>query len=89
MFNDLKSEFKTSNGRVVYDGGGVDPDISIPERKYSSYSTNLHQSGLIFDYVSKSNMVELHRILSQYFCQSVRRKILPGQTLDFPVPGIG
>ncbi len=49
----LKSEFKTSNGRKVYDGGGVDPDILIEKGKYSSYAANLMQSGLVFEYVSK------------------------------------
>lgn len=49
----LKSEFKTSNGRLVYDGGGVDPDIVVEERKFSSFSKNLSDSGLIFEYVSK------------------------------------
>lgn len=49
----LKSKFQTSNGRVVFDGGGVDPDLLIPFREFSSFATNLHQSRLIFDYVSK------------------------------------
>ena len=49
----LKSKFQTSNGRIVYDGGGVDPDLFIPQREFSSYAQNLHQSGLIFEYVSK------------------------------------
>ena len=49
----LKSEFKTSNGRVVFDGGGVDPDILIEKHTLSSYSNNLLQSGLIFEYVTK------------------------------------
>lgn len=49
----LKSEFKTSNGRKVYDGGGVDPDIRIEEKNLSSFAQNLSKSGLIFDYSTK------------------------------------
>lgn len=49
----LKSAFKTSNGRIVFDGGGIDPDILVKKNKFSSYTSNLSQSGLIFEYVSK------------------------------------
>ncbi|MEQ9288555.1 MAG: S41 family peptidase [Cyclobacteriaceae bacterium] len=49
----LKSAFKTKNGRVVYDGGGVDPDIETEVVSLSSYTTNLSESGLIFEYATK------------------------------------
>ena len=32
----LISAFKTKNGRVVYDGGGVSPDVVVEPQKYSS-----------------------------------------------------
>lgn len=49
----LKSSFKTKNGREVFDGGGVDPDIETEVPYLSSYSANLAESGLVFDYASK------------------------------------
>ncbi|MGL1885305.1 MAG: S41 family peptidase [Reichenbachiella sp.] len=49
----LKKEFYTSNGRIVYDGGGVDPDLKIDKEKHSTYSSNLRNSGLIFEYATK------------------------------------
>jgi len=48
----LKSTFKTRNGREVFDGGGVDPDVETDVVYLSSYSANLSESGLIFDYAS-------------------------------------
>ncbi|PIB37212.1 peptidase S41 [Reichenbachiella sp. 5M10] len=49
----LKEAFFTTNNRVVYDGGGVDPDIKITPKKVSAYTTNLTTAGLIFDYATK------------------------------------
>ena len=48
----LKSEFFTSNNRIVFDGGGVDPDIQVAAHELSSFSKNLQKSGLIFDFVT-------------------------------------
>ncbi len=49
----LISEFKTKNGRIVYDGGGVDPDIKIETTKYSNILASLVTKNLIFDYATK------------------------------------
>lgn len=46
----LISEFKTKNGRKVYDGGGVSPDIIIEPEYLSNISTSLITKNLIFDY---------------------------------------
>ncbi|MFA6260605.1 MAG: S41 family peptidase [Bacteroidia bacterium] len=48
----LKKEFKTKRGRKVYDGGGVDPDIVIPSKKYAKITESLLQKQLIFDYAT-------------------------------------
>ena len=48
----LKSAFQTKNGRTVYDGGGLDPDIAIIRRPYGSALIQLAQSGLIFEYAT-------------------------------------
>lgn len=49
----LKREFKTANGRKVFDGAGLDPDVSINADQYSIALIELAGSGLIFDYASK------------------------------------
>lgn len=49
----LKVAFKTKNGRVVYDGGGVDPDLPVERKNYSPISTSLVTKGLIFDYATE------------------------------------
>lgn len=49
----LKSEFKTANGRKVYDGAGLDPDVAVHSDPYSIALVELAGSGLIFDYASK------------------------------------
>jgi carboxyl-terminal processing protease len=48
----LMVAFKTSNGRTVYDGGGVNPDIKVNEEYYSSLTISLLNKGLIFDYAN-------------------------------------
>jgi carboxyl-terminal processing protease len=49
----LITEFKTRNGRVVLDGGGIDPDIEIEPEKIPEVASMLTQSGLIFQYATQ------------------------------------
>lgn len=46
----LKSEFKTKNGRKVYDGGGIEPDIKEEESEVSFITVNLVAKDIISDY---------------------------------------
>ncbi len=46
----LISEFKTKNGRLVYDGGGINPDITISVPTPANISISLYSNNLIFDY---------------------------------------
>lgn len=48
----LKSEFKTRNGRTVYDGGGLDPDILVTGQEYSAIVRQLAASSLFFEYAN-------------------------------------
>lgn len=48
----LKVAFKTSNGRVVYDGGGIDPDLVLEVEYLSDISVSLSRKDLIFDYAT-------------------------------------
>ena len=52
----LKTAFKTKNGRVVYDGGGIEPDIATEPFEYSDISACLISKYLIFDFATKYKM---------------------------------
>lgn len=49
----LKVEFKTRSGRVVYDGGGLDPDVSVNASKYAPITYSLIRKDLIFHFVTE------------------------------------
>jgi carboxyl-terminal processing protease len=49
----LKAEFKTKNGRKVYDGGGLDPDIEVSNNILGPVAEILINSGLTFEFASK------------------------------------
>jgi carboxyl-terminal processing protease len=46
----LKAEFTTKNGRKVYDGGGVDPDLELKQKIPAAITYSLVTKGLIFEY---------------------------------------
>ncbi len=48
----LISEFKTKNGRIVKDGGGITPDIEILPEALSQISTELYLRNYIFDFAN-------------------------------------
>jgi carboxyl-terminal processing protease len=48
-----RSKFKTKNGRTVLDGGGVAPDIKLPEAKLSTLTKALQSQHMIFLYVNE------------------------------------
>jgi carboxyl-terminal processing protease len=45
--------FKTKNGRLVYDGGGINPDIVEGKKTTSKFIETLLNSELVFDYVNR------------------------------------
>jgi len=49
----LITAFKTQNGRIVYDGGGIEPDVKLKPLKYSNIAASLFVKFLIFDYATK------------------------------------
>lgn len=57
----LKSEFQTKNGRTVFDGGGVEPDIKVVSELAQNVSIALYTSNTIFDfatiYASKNDAI--------------------------------
>jgi carboxyl-terminal processing protease len=49
----LINQFKTRAGRIVYDGGGITPDITAHENEVSNIAISLITKYLIFDYAGK------------------------------------
>ncbi len=48
----LISEFQTKNGRLVYDGGGIEPDIHIDPIRFSNIAYSVFRKHLIFDFAT-------------------------------------
>ncbi len=48
----LITAFKTKNGRIVYDGGGIAPDLTVEPQKFSSILGSLVTKNLIFDFAT-------------------------------------
>ncbi len=70
----LISEFKTKNGRLVYDGGGIRPDITIERKNYKKITSDLHRNNLFFDYATHFRIehdsippVEIFRITDEIY----------------------
>ncbi|MEI6049487.1 MAG: S41 family peptidase [Bacteroidota bacterium] len=49
----LISEFKTKNGRIVKDGGGISPDIEILPESLSQIAAELYIRNYIFDFATQ------------------------------------
>ncbi|MDX9946382.1 MAG: S41 family peptidase [Bacteroidales bacterium] len=49
----LITDFKTRNGRVVRDGGGISPDIDVVPPALSQIAAELYIRNYIFDYATK------------------------------------
>ncbi len=49
----LKKPHETKNGRVVYDGGGIEPDIGVEPPTLSNISQALIVNHLIFDFATE------------------------------------
>ena len=75
-------EYHTANGRTVYGGGGITPDIFVPEdtTNYTSYYKEAAMSGLIvqfaYDYTDENR-----ERLSQYTDEQTLAKYLKRQNL--------
>ena len=48
----LRHEFKTANGRVVKDGGGIEPDFDVKNEMSLNIAYQLWAKNLIFDYAT-------------------------------------
>lgn len=80
----LIREFKTRNGRSVYDGGGINPDVITKSRKYSSLALTLYTKYLIFDYatgfaathpsIAPAASFTINDSIYSDFCEYIRKK---------------
>ena len=48
----LKNEFKTANGRLVYDGGGINPDIEVETFDFAPITYSLLKEDHLFFYAT-------------------------------------
>ena len=48
----LVSEFKTAGDRLVYDGGGIVPDIDVESRQFSQITGDLFAQNYIFNFAN-------------------------------------
>lgn len=49
----LRTAFKTKNGRIVFDGSGVEPDVKVEKNTSSNIAKSLLDKYLIFDYANQ------------------------------------
>lgn len=47
------NEFLTKNGRKVYDGGGIMPDVVLPTSQLSTFTSALENEDMIFDFATQ------------------------------------
>ncbi len=47
-----KRPFKTTSGRTVYDGGGIEPDVKMPYIELHTVTQKLYETGSIFEYAT-------------------------------------
>ena len=48
----LKKEFKTSGGRLVYDGGGIKPDVKVEPQYWNKFTAIISAFGFIDDFAN-------------------------------------
>ncbi|MBI3500884.1 MAG: PDZ domain-containing protein [Bacteroidetes bacterium] len=58
----LIREFKTKNGRSVYDGSGIFPDVKTEPRQYALITGTILSKNYVFDYATKYRLA--HNTLS-------------------------
>ncbi|WP_162428480.1 S41 family peptidase [Pontibacter pudoricolor] len=49
----LRVAYKTAGGRVVYDGGGISPDVEVPQTEYSEIARTIVGKGYLFEFANK------------------------------------
>ncbi|MDA8628978.1 S41 family peptidase [Bacteroidia bacterium] len=77
-----RKPFKTKNGRLVYDGGGVDPDVDIKSSQEQQFIQWLEKNHVFFDYAqtqknrwAEDKMNDAFALLSDFTKFAQRRTI--------------
>ncbi len=73
----LTHEFKTKGGRVVRDGGGINPDIPITLAKMSNIAKSLYEKNILFEFANKYRNTHNHIVSTSEF------KLSDGEWQDF------
>ncbi len=58
----LKKEYKTKGGRRVLSGGGVDPDITVPNEDIGKLAVTLYVKNMFFEYATQ--YVKTHKTIA-------------------------
>jgi carboxyl-terminal processing protease len=66
----LKHPFKTKMGRVVYDGGGIDPDIKTEAREYSPLELVLLNKSYLVDFATQYHLTHSQIVNAKDFAIS-------------------
>jgi carboxyl-terminal processing protease len=84
---DEYTEFKTKNGRSVYDGGGVRPDIEVDEEKENELIREMNRENLIFDfantYVDENDKLTLENFIMNSGIISDFQTFIQKKNFDF------
>ncbi|MBO3700874.1 S41 family peptidase [Roseivirga sp. E12] len=84
----LQTAFQTNNGRVVFDGGGVDPDFGVNRNKLAPITISLLKADLFFRFGNEYNgEMPAGQVASEISISdevlSEFKLWLAGQTLDY------
>jgi len=81
------TEFKTKNGRSVYDGGGVRPDIEVDGEKENELIREINRENLIFDfantYVNENDKLTLENFIMNSGMINDFQKFIQEKNFDF------
>jgi len=66
--------FKTQNGRVVYDGGGVTPDIKVKRSVLNNTTRELFKKRSMFNFVTEAQLKKLESIKFDDFSKYLLQK---------------
>ena len=82
------NKFQTKSGRIVYDGGGIMPDIALSESKQSNIAKLLDEEKVIFNFATKyyyehpntTSIIEITEADFSDFKKFVKSQNIPLQT---------
>lgn len=83
----LRKEFKTSGGRSVYDGGGIEPDVSVERTLNPDLEKEIREKNYLFEFANHFFRANTEAMI---YGQPLNNKVYPefvkwmnGKTLDY------